>query len=326
MLILMFWLVIIGLSIVSMLLTVIQIKFEECLYNFMIRMQEEYHRKLASGMPFDHDEIRKRAMEDQPLLMKLFGPDLMTEEQKEKIEETAEQFERIVRVTNNKNIQTEMPTAYGASTQVENEANSIACDPMSSSEAIAHVNGETQWSKQRSSLVKADHLLHAYDGSDRDSISDATSLPMDSISCNRKGLKKVAFMGVPTAGEGYSGSSQCSSSLDDEAIDAVDALVQTDIGQFQIDEIVLRLAALQAHRNELLYGDSDVEPSLICTGRRSKKKHAKESEKSVGEMTDNEILSTMLQVMTTSTDAEQQPQKSVKVRNRFDVFVMFICP
>ncbi|WKY01538.1 hypothetical protein Q1695_015500 [Nippostrongylus brasiliensis] len=284
----------------------------ECLYNFMIRMQEEYHRKLASGMPFDHDEIRKRAMEDQPLLMKLFGPDLMTEEQKEKIEETAEQFERIVRVTNNKNIQTEMPTAYGASTQVENEANSIACDPMSSSEAIAHVNGETQWSKQRSSLVKADHLLHAYDGSDRDSISDATSLPMDSISCNRKGLKKVAFMGVPTAGEGYSGSSQCSSSLDDEAIDAVDALVQTDIGQFQIDEIVLRLAALQAHRNELLYGDSDVEPSLICTGRRSKKKHAKESEKSVGEMTDNEILSTMLQVMTTSTDAEQQPQKSVK--------------
>ncbi|VDO40644.1 unnamed protein product [Haemonchus placei] len=39
MLILMFWLVIIGLSIVSMLLTVIQIKFEECLYNFMIRMQ-----------------------------------------------------------------------------------------------------------------------------------------------------------------------------------------------------------------------------------------------------------------------------------------------
>ncbi|VDL67627.1 unnamed protein product, partial [Nippostrongylus brasiliensis] len=101
----------------------------------------------------------------------------------------------------------------------------------------------------------------------------------------------------------------CSSSLDDEAIDAVDALVQTDIGQFQIDEIVLRLAALQAHRNELLYGDSDVEPSLICTGRRSKKKHAKESEKSVAEMTDNEILSTMLQVMTTSTDAEQQPQK-----------------
>lgn len=39
MLILMFWLVIIGLSIVSMLLGVIQIKFEEWLYHLMIRMQ-----------------------------------------------------------------------------------------------------------------------------------------------------------------------------------------------------------------------------------------------------------------------------------------------
>lgn len=38
-------------------------------------------------MPFDHDEILKKAMEDQPLLMKIFGPDLMTGEQKEKIEE-----------------------------------------------------------------------------------------------------------------------------------------------------------------------------------------------------------------------------------------------
>uniref|UniRef100_A0A0K0CU14 Ion_trans_2 domain-containing protein n=1 Tax=Angiostrongylus cantonensis TaxID=6313 RepID=A0A0K0CU14_ANGCA len=39
MLILMFWLVIAGLSIVSMLLTVIQIKLEECLYNMVKRVQ-----------------------------------------------------------------------------------------------------------------------------------------------------------------------------------------------------------------------------------------------------------------------------------------------
>ncbi|VDM59831.1 unnamed protein product [Angiostrongylus costaricensis] len=39
MLILMFWLVIAGLSIVSMLLTVIQIKVEECLYNVVKRIQ-----------------------------------------------------------------------------------------------------------------------------------------------------------------------------------------------------------------------------------------------------------------------------------------------
>jgi hypothetical protein len=39
MLILMFWLVIIGLSIVSMLLSVIQIKMEEWLYHLLIKMQ-----------------------------------------------------------------------------------------------------------------------------------------------------------------------------------------------------------------------------------------------------------------------------------------------
>ncbi|VDM99333.1 unnamed protein product [Thelazia callipaeda] len=42
MLILMFWLVIIGLSIVSMLISVIQIKFEEWLYHLMIRMQVSF--------------------------------------------------------------------------------------------------------------------------------------------------------------------------------------------------------------------------------------------------------------------------------------------
>ncbi|VDM80249.1 unnamed protein product [Strongylus vulgaris] len=62
-------------------------------------------------------------MEDQPFFMKLFGPDLMSEEQKEKIEETAEQFERIVRQTNTKNIQTEPPTFFVAGTQMENLAN-----------------------------------------------------------------------------------------------------------------------------------------------------------------------------------------------------------
>ncbi|PIO55255.1 hypothetical protein TELCIR_23359, partial [Teladorsagia circumcincta] len=59
----------------------------EIQYDFHVQFKEEYHRKLANGMPFDHDEIRKKAMEDQPLLMKLFGPDLMSEEQKEKIED-----------------------------------------------------------------------------------------------------------------------------------------------------------------------------------------------------------------------------------------------
>lgn len=313
MLILMFWLVIIGLSIVSMLLTVIQIKFEECLYNFMIRMQEEYQRNLANGMPFDHDEILKKAMEDQPLLMKIFGPDLMTGEQKEKIEEAAEQFERIVRETNNKNIQTEMPTFNGAFTQVENEANSMACDPMSLSDEVLKANGETQWSRQRSSAVNGEHLQRAFDDDDRDSMSDATSLPMDSISCSRNRAplpKKVAFLGVSRS-QDSTGST--SGSLEDESIEVEDIEVQTDIAQFQIDEIVLRLAALQASRAHLEDDDADMEtPSLLCTGRRGKRRNRQESEKSVCDMTDNQLLNTIMKVMTSSIEADPIPEKSVK--------------
>ncbi|VDO60958.1 unnamed protein product [Heligmosomoides polygyrus] len=264
MLILMFWLVIIGLSIVSMLLTVIQIKFEECLYNFMIRMQ-------------------------------------------------AEQFERIVRETNNKNIQTEMPTFNGAFTQVENEANSMACDPMSLSDEVLKANGETQWSRQRSSAVNGEHLQRAFDDDDRDSMSDATSLPMDSISCSRNRAplpKKVAFLGVSRS-QDSTGST--SGSLEDESIEVEDIEVQTDIAQFQIDEIVLRLAALQASRAHLEDDDADMEtPSLLCTGRRGKRRNRQESEKSVCDMTDNQLLNTIMKVMTSSIEADPIPEKSVK--------------
>ncbi|KIH56266.1 Ion channel [Ancylostoma duodenale] len=218
MLILMFWLVIIGLSIVSMLLTVIQIKFEECLYNLMIRMQEEYHKNLASGTPFDHEEIRRRAMEHQPLLMKLFGPDLMSEDQREKIEEKAEQFERVVRITNNKNIQTEAPAAFGAGTQMENNANvgptgksrlpekffnrsilfieyglrsdvgirsytygkwrDSVVEVINRRSANQYVSFTLTTFRQFPSMLPEEH---SSDSDDHDSMSDATSLPMDSI-------------------------------------------------------------------------------------------------------------------------------------------------
>ncbi|KAL6725873.1 hypothetical protein Aduo_007899 [Ancylostoma duodenale] len=311
MLILMFWLVIIGLSIVSMLLTVIQIKFEECLYNLMIRMQEEYHKNLASGTPFDHEEIRRRAMEHQPLLMKLFGPDLMSEDQREKIEEKAEQFERVVRITNNKNIQTEPPAAFGAGTQMENNANSMACDPMSESDHVRVANGETQWSRQFPSMLPEEH---SSDSDDHDSMSDATSLPMDSISFSARkatdrSQKKVAFC---TGCSNHDSSSR--NGLLKDVTKAVDENIQTDIAQFQIDEIVLRLAALQANRPRANLVDRGVEASLLCTGKRAKKRGRTDSieDKSVKDMTDKEILTTMLQVMTQSMETDPITPKSTK--------------
>uniref|UniRef100_A0A158PAX4 Ion_trans_2 domain-containing protein n=1 Tax=Angiostrongylus cantonensis TaxID=6313 RepID=A0A158PAX4_ANGCA len=248
MLILMFWLVIIGLSIVSMLLAVIQIKFEECLYNFMIRMQEEYQRNLANGLPLNHEEIRKRAMEDQPFLMKLFGPDLISDSQMEKIEEKAEQFERITRSLNNKNIQTEIPAAAIAETQVEKTANSIACDPMTKSDSSVVDGEQIPWSKDVSAGINEEHLTGRCADEERDSMSDATSLPLDSIRFvlgfyhiipnflrYREAIAKLRN----TAVVGLSKQAKC-------------VHVQTDIAQFQIDEIVLRLAALQVNQTQNL--------------------------------------------------------------------------
>ncbi|KAE9414303.1 hypothetical protein Angca_008535, partial [Angiostrongylus cantonensis] len=285
MLILMFWLVIIGLSIVSMLLAVIQIKFEECLYNFMIRMQEEYQRNLANGLPLNHEEIRKRAMEDQPFLMKLFGPDLISDSQMEKIEEKAEQFERITRSLNNKNIQTEIAAAAIAETQVEKTANSIACDPMTKSDSSVVDGEQIPWSKDVSAGINEEHLTGRCADEERDSMSDATSLPLDSI-------RNTAVVGL-------SKQAKC-------------VHVQTDIAQFQIDEIVLRLAALQANRD--LLDDEDVQPALFCAGRRGRKKTRLDSigEKSVRDMSDKEILTTMLQMMTRSMETDPIPQKIIR--------------
>ncbi|KAK6042974.1 hypothetical protein COOONC_19521, partial [Cooperia oncophora] len=110
-------------------------------------------------------------------------------------------------------------------------------------------------------------------------------------------------------------SEEISSDVSDESVEVIDTHVQTDISQFQIDEIVLRLAALQASRNLQNDDDSDnAESSLLCIGRKSKKRNHLESvgDKSVAEMTDKEILTTMLQVMTQSMETDPIPQKAMK--------------
>ncbi|RCN30488.1 hypothetical protein ANCCAN_23741, partial [Ancylostoma caninum] len=72
-----------------------------------------------------------------------------------------------------------------------------------------------------------------------------------------------------------------------DVIKAVDENIQTDIAQFQIDEIVLRLAALQANRPRSNLIDRGVEASLLCTGKRAKKRGRADSieDKSVKDMT-----------------------------------------
>ncbi|KAJ1345605.1 hypothetical protein KIN20_000178 [Parelaphostrongylus tenuis] len=180
MLILMFWLVIAGLSIVSMLLTVIQIKIEEWIYNFMKKMQEEYKRSMELGEQLDREEIRKRALKDEPFLMKYFAMELVSDDKMKKIEEKAEQFERIMSDMNNKNIQADLETStvFGTPNE-ENMVDSMACEPMSNSTSPAAE--KKLWSRQASLLLDDEHPVEKYGTNNSDTISDVTSFPLDTL-------------------------------------------------------------------------------------------------------------------------------------------------
>ncbi|CAD6200191.1 unnamed protein product [Caenorhabditis auriculariae] len=247
MLILMFWLVIIGLSIVSMLLSVIQIKMEEWLYTLMIRMQKEYQRALASGEDVDKEEIIKNVMSHEPAWFRHLAPTMLTGEQNVKLEQKAEQLERLLKES--KDVQTDGPLAHGAGTQVERYEQSMACDPMSND--VLPLHQETQWSTQRvsPSVPHSPIALHSVQD-ERDSISDATSLPLDSVSLagRKASQKRVAFCETCAKRGGHATAEECA---------------QTDLAQFQIDEIALRLADLQAKKIHPPLMERSMETSAI---------------------------------------------------------------
>uniref|UniRef100_A0A914S146 Uncharacterized protein n=1 Tax=Parascaris equorum TaxID=6256 RepID=A0A914S146_PAREQ len=134
----MFWLVIIGLSIVSMLLSVIQIKMEEWLYHLMIRMQKEYQRALASGDPIERQAILDKLMKKEPWFMRNMAQHLISDNQAAKLDHQAEAFERSVRLTNNKNIQTE--PSRGSSPVNETQADISAHNDIS---VMVDLNSDT---------------------------------------------------------------------------------------------------------------------------------------------------------------------------------------
>ncbi|PAV59281.1 hypothetical protein WR25_18415 [Diploscapter pachys] len=303
MLILMFWLVIIGLSIVSMLLSVIQIKMEEWLYSLMLKMQKEYQRALAEGNALDKDELMERMMQNEPFWMRNFlAPTLLNEEQTGKLEQKAEQYEQLIKETNSKNIQTDPPLMFGAATQYENEVNSIACDPMSSEEnnIVNENHRQTQWSRQYSDSyhdAMPELPLHSvYD--DRDSISDATSLPMDSIMTNGRKIsdkKKVGFCEMCAQKEGN----------DVKSKECAESTCQTDIAQFQIDEIALRLASLQTQKVRPPLMERSMETSAVEAlppDPPQAEDRSIQCENKI--MTDQQVLTEILNVMTRSMETE----------------------
>ncbi|KAF8357708.1 twk-31 [Pristionchus pacificus] len=242
MLIIMFWLVIIGLCIVSMLLSVIQIKMEEYLYNFMIRMQKKYKEALEDGRCETADNLLHHVLDEQPWFMRNLAPMLLNEKQQQKIEQQAETYERVSREWNNKTVQCDFGPTFetaNACAQACEQAVSVACDPISASiKSIRRgVEMPTQWSEQSISppslIIPAPPLVTRDD--DDDSISDAPSLPYDSERVIEKAFGTEGSLSLMTSA---SLAAKKRSRMGNQC-------AQTDIAQFQIDEILLRLHSIQ---------------------------------------------------------------------------------
>ncbi|GMS87665.1 hypothetical protein PENTCL1PPCAC_9840 [Pristionchus entomophagus] len=295
MLIIMFWLVIIGLCIVSMLLSVIQIKMEEYLYNFMIRMQKKYKEALEDGRCETADDLLHKAMDKQPWFMRNLAPMLLNDKQQQQIEQQAETYERVSREWNNKTVQADFGPTFAtanAAAQACEAAVSVACDPISASIISVRrgVEMPTQWSEQSispPSLIPAPPLITRDD--DDDSISDAPSLPYDSESPHNRNDRRRSsglegFLSVASSFEEFNNNTRKSrvAQLIEQEVQTSrkdpirklertfgtdgslslltsasaanakkrsskmgDQCAQTDIAQFQIDEILLRLHSMQ---------------------------------------------------------------------------------
>ncbi|PIC42986.1 hypothetical protein B9Z55_009883 [Caenorhabditis nigoni] len=255
MFIIMFVLVIVGLSIVSMFISVVQIKMEEWLYHLIKKIQREYTQAIENGEFPDKGELYKKILEKESPWMQLVGPTIMSGQQNNKLENTVEKFERLLKES--KEIQTELSNR-GMSTQVEKYEQSMACDPMSN-DLKPEEHRETQWSRQmvdetvgpsekmeelrlqRNDATSISRRSNDY----RDSISDATSLPMDSMSSPE--MKKKNKMACANC-QCVIPSVENHSSIRPAPETRTDGVAQTDLAQFQIDEIAIKLANLQTQR------------------------------------------------------------------------------
>ncbi|VDK84670.1 unnamed protein product [Onchocerca ochengi] len=242
MLILMFWMVIIGLSIVSML------------------VGKEYQRALACGDPLKRNEIMQRLMAKEPWFMRNMATHLLTEKQTAQLEQQAETYERSVKTLNNKNIQTEEkffePSFSEEILKLQDMGTNISFPE------DVHLEREkenAQWMVKNSEDIGTDRfsvmsltsnvpISVQNFGSDVNSVSEVTSLPMDLTT------------------EAVDRSVQAQISLADhgkqiERSTLSGCAVQTDIAQFQVDEIMLKLHDLQSKIRPKLM-DRSMETSL----------------------------------------------------------------
>ncbi|CAK5061412.1 unnamed protein product [Meloidogyne enterolobii] len=174
MLILMFVFVIFGLSFVSMLISVIQIKMEEWLYRMLIRMQKEYQKALqAATDPEERERILGDLLAKEPWYMRELAPLCVSEKQTVKLENLAEQYERVLLPTNTRGIQTEFRPTTIKEEEIE----------ITEEEEVEERRINEQKLKSQNKNIGGGGgggQLKRTDSSQSDnSVSDATSLPMD---------------------------------------------------------------------------------------------------------------------------------------------------
>ncbi|CAD5214320.1 unnamed protein product [Bursaphelenchus okinawaensis] len=201
MLIVMFVLVIIGLSIVSMLLSVIQIKMEEFLYSLIMEMQKEYKEALDSGDFEKAAELLKECKEN-PILQDI-APHFINNDKIQAIEEQIETFEKVIKPMNTRMVQTEdldsiMTNDISISDPKENDRFLNLRDASTAVSSNLHKITEEESETDNQDLidnfkidqenvqhengyVTAPHSFVNRDVTDSESISDITSLPLDPV-------------------------------------------------------------------------------------------------------------------------------------------------
>ncbi|KAL3068373.1 hypothetical protein niasHT_030664 [Heterodera trifolii] len=178
MLILMFVFVIFGLSFVSMLLSVIQIKMEEWLYKMMIQMQKEYQKALREVTdPTERDRIIAQMFAREPWYMRQLAPLCVSETQKAKLENLTQCYEKVTKSENTRETQTEQSEEEEDEAE-EHTKRTHTEQKEDGQKSLRAVKTEDEYISARAALSSSSRSLSR-------SISDATSLPMDPASSPR---------------------------------------------------------------------------------------------------------------------------------------------
>ncbi len=188
-----FYLVLVGLSLVSMTINIIQQRIEELLFNMMKLIQEEYEKMLNDGSLSEEEkaEVIQKVMDRQPFFVRKMLPMVMGERQKDQLEHQCDIVSKAI--CNAKQTQTEAPVELqndSVQTSWALECRSTQTQPIANrSESIqvdiSMVRSESDTSMATSKVIEAvksqgrrcSNVSVRTCDSDNDVFEDANELP-----------------------------------------------------------------------------------------------------------------------------------------------------